>query len=733
MTDNVERQVDAVENDGAKVYALPIKHHAEPETSEHTGPTRDAVGAADASPDTHFEVELDEEPQPGGAVVDLPAGGPVVSTSEGGRRAVIPSALRGWANIKFTIRYWVGYGVHVADYHAVRSPWYALQVCWWALVGAVRLPGRQVRWWWVTEQWSLRQSVATANDPKAWLDLHQEAKATRLWRGLVLACEVPVVLFGLPWLWALLPWPAKAVAVTAAAVALARLGRPADRSIVSAAVVAGRHRRLNADIVLRAYYAAGLGHPERPNQQVAFGSTMSRDATGSGSQVVIDLPYGKGFDDAVKAKGAIASGLDVSINQVFLTRDDSSHRRHVLFVADRDPLAIPAGRTPLLNCKPRDIWQPAPLGLDERGRPVTLLLMWISVLVGAQPRKGKTFFARLLALYAALDPYVRLIVVDGKGSPDWGKFRLVAHRLISGTVPNSRDTDPVTHLLEALREIKRHIEEVNDLLAKLPVTECPEGKLTPELTRRYPTLRVWMLVMEEFQEYYELDDQDTNKEIAGLLSFIMAVGPSAGVILLAASQKPSGIGAGDVARLFNRFRDNFAVRFALRCGSRVVSEAVLGGDAYAEGFDASTLPVGNKYRGVGILYGASDDTPITRSHLADHEDAEKILTAARKHREAAGTLSGLAAGEELERETRDVLADVRSMFDAGDTGLQWEELAARLAERIPEHYADTTAESISAQLRALRIRSVDVKRSGAARKGCRKDALDAALAARETR
>ena len=32
--------------------------------------------------------------------------------------------------------------------------------------------------------------------------------------------------------------------------------------------------------------------------------------------------------------------------------------------------------------------------------------MWISILVGAQPRKGKTFSARLLALFAALDPYV---------------------------------------------------------------------------------------------------------------------------------------------------------------------------------------------------------------------------------------------------------------------------------------------------------------------------------------
>src|SRR6266545_2849475 len=313
-------------------------------------------------------------------------------------------------------------------------------------------------------------------------------------------------------------WGVALVAVVGV-VGLARLGRPADRPIVSAAVVTGRFRRINPDIVLRAYHAAGLGHPDKPNQQIQFGGPMSRDASDTGSQVVIDVPYGKTWEDVLKAKGAIASGLDVSVNQVFLTKDPTSHRRHLLFVADRDPLAIPAGRTPLLDGKPRDIWTEAPLGLDERGRKVSLLLMWISVLIGAQPRKGKTFLTRLLALFAALDPYTRLVIVDGKMSPDWDKFRLVAHRYVCGVVPNSRDNDPITHLLDALREIKAHIQEVNDFLSKLPTSEVPEGKLTRELSRKYPQLRVWVLVMEEFQAYYETDDQEVNKEIAALLSY----------------------------------------------------------------------------------------------------------------------------------------------------------------------------------------------------------------------
>src|SRR4051812_586694 len=97
--------------------------------------------------------------------------------------------------------------------------------------------------------------------------------------------------------------------------------------------------------------------------QVTFGSVMARD--GQGSWVLLDLPYGRGLADAVRARPAIASGLDVAVAQVFLTRDPGSNRRHQLWVADRHPLAIPAGRTPLRDCRPRDIWRPAPFGLDE--------------------------------------------------------------------------------------------------------------------------------------------------------------------------------------------------------------------------------------------------------------------------------------------------------------------------------------------------------------------------------
>jgi DNA segregation ATPase FtsK/SpoIIIE, S-DNA-T family len=680
-------------------------------------PAREPAGRPpDSTSDTSFEVQLDAEPDNTPGPVDA-GEGIVLPDPDGEHYPVIPEHLRSLPGIGEALtRHGHRIG-HRASFHGIRAPRYVLLAAVYAVAGVVRLAARQLAWWWLSEQDFLRSHAVAQADSREWMKLHREAKDTRRVRGIMLAGEAFTLLLAALALMRFAPWWGW-LAVTAVVLpALARAGRPEDRPIISPATTVPRFRVLNADVVLRAHYAAGLGHPDKPGQQVEFESAMTRD--GEGSRVKIVLPYGTTFDDAVKARPDLASGLDVAVSQVYLTCDKSSHRRYTLWVADRDPLAIPAGRTPLLDGKRRSIWQPAPFGLDERGRKVTLLLLWISILIGAQPRKGKTFSGRLLALYAALDPFVRMSVVDGKNSPDWNAFRKIAYHFIHGIVP-SRDGDPVEQLIAALSEIKRHIQDTNEFLASLPVAECPEGKLTEELCTRYPKrLFVWMLVMEEFQNYFELPDQKLNAVIADLLSFIMAVGPSSGVIIVSLSQKPSGIGAGDVQRLFNRYRDNHAVRFALKCGNRVVSDAILSGDAYAEGFDASSLPIGKEFLGVGYLYGAADHTPTVRTYLADAENTDQIVTAARVLRERAGTLAGFAAGHDTGVPARDVLADVLAVF-AADPALHWPVLAERLGQQFPDRWADATADAISAQCRDLGVASVVVKSAGQSLRGCRR-------------
>ncbi|MGI5485555.1 hypothetical protein [Microtetraspora malaysiensis] len=140
-----------------------------------------------AARDTSYEIELDEVPPADmpPVPVDLPEGVGPAATPVEGRRPIIPSDLH-LANLGATLANTAGRWGHVAAFHAVRSPWYAVQAAAWAVVGAFRLAGRQMRWWWVNEQYTLLQQAASDNDPSMWLKLHREGKATRRWRGLVL-------------------------------------------------------------------------------------------------------------------------------------------------------------------------------------------------------------------------------------------------------------------------------------------------------------------------------------------------------------------------------------------------------------------------------------------------------------------------------------------------------------------------------------------------------------------
>lgn len=668
--------------------------------------------------DTSFEIELGHEPPAPAVPVD-----PVPVAAAGELLPVIPAHLRTVEGVRAAVARHAGRQWHRARYHGVRSPRYLLLAILWAAVGVARILGRQIRWWWVAEQHGLRRAAVERKDSGEWLRLHKEVRQARAFRSGVLAAEAAALVAAGVAMWLFAPWWGWLLAAAVLLGPLARAGRPADRRIIHPAVVTPRFRKLSADIVLRAYYAAGLGDPAKPGQQVTFGSTMSRD--GEGSRVLVDLPYGKGLRDAVAAKPAIASGLDVTESQVFLHRDRTSARRHTLWVADRDPLAVPVGRTPLLACRPTDVWKPAPLGLDERGGLVTVPVLWHSLLVGALPRQGKSWTARLIGLYCALDPWCKLDVFDASGKPDWRKFALVADSFAFGLTP-TRGGLPPEILLATLQRIKTDVEERYARLSGLPTQVCPEGKLTRELARdRRVGMPVRVLIIDEVQEYFDLGP--ISSEIAALLVYLVKVAPGAGYSVICATQRPSGIGTGEVKNRFTAFRDNHQLRFSLRTSEWRVSEMVLGAGALGEGLDSSKLLP--EYKGVGILRGVSDVSPTVRCHYAGDPDAERILLAARGLRERAGTLSGMALGEEFSAPARDVLGDVLAVF-GGDGGLHWEMLATRLARRFPGRWQDATRDSVSAECRELGVPSVDVRyppgRLGAKLKGCRRADVEAA-------
>ncbi|MDJ0341376.1 cell division protein FtsK [Streptomyces sp. H10-C2] len=587
------------------------------------------------------EINLpDDDPQAEGLIegeavdrpqVEYPASlAETMQAKDKARHSVIPAWMKSAAQRRLVARWAVRHYAAVTGFHAVRTPLYGAKLTAYAPRGLARWTGAAGRWLSDAESRPVRLAAVHAEDAGEYMRLARLRDGRVKMRGILASLATVFGLGASLAMWVLAPMWLLALSVTMVTGALGWAGVPADRPLIASARVKFRNRKLTSDIITRAFVVAGLTNPD---QGVAFPRPIVPD--GDGYRVTVDLPYGKTFAHALRAQESLASGIDVAPTQVFLDKDETSARRVSMWVANQDPLAVPAGPSPLITADRVDFWKPFPWGRDERGNEVMVTMLWLSLLVGAVPRQGKTFSARTIALAAALDPFVRLIVFDGKASPDWRKFALVAHRVGFGIVPKN-GIDPVKHMVNALTELKADVEDRYHKLSELPLHLCPEGKLTPELSRNKAlNMPLTLVIVDEVQEY--LQHPEHGKIILELLVYLARVAPAVGVSVMNSTQKPDDKACPSV------LRDQHQARFALMVGAYQVSDVILGAGSRSEGLDASRLL--RSHKGVGILKGMSDDSGIVRTYLADGRDAESILIRAQALREAEGTLSGDAIGE----------------------------------------------------------------------------------------
>jgi S-DNA-T family DNA segregation ATPase FtsK/SpoIIIE len=151
----------------------------------------------------------------------------------------------------------------------------------------------------------------------------------------------------------------------------------------------------------------------------------------------------------------------------------------------------------------------------------------------------------------------------------------------------------------------------------------------------------------------------------------------------------------------------------------------LGTSAYKSGIRATTFRP-EVDAGLGYLVGASAQAQVTRTYYLDMAATEKIAARARAIRERAGTLSGVALGDESGPAERDVLADVLAVL-AGTSGLHWQQLADRLADRYPDRWADTSGEAVRAECATRGVPSKVVAVDGQRARGCRTADAEAAV------
>ncbi|WP_309116740.1 FtsK/SpoIIIE domain-containing protein [Saccharothrix sp.] len=623
------------------------------------------------------------------------------------RLPIIPTYLRTLSQARQTAGWVARHYAHTAAYHVVRSPLYALRLAVRSPQGAWALMAATGRWVSDAEGRPVRRAVAESGNADHYLKLsHQRDARVRtrfimLAVGLVLGPVLMFVFYDVTPEW--VTWVCGAVALGI----LGRIGTPADKPVASRAVVGVQAQKLTSDLVVQGLVSLGIGGitsavSKRGESAIGFTAPIHRD--GPGWRADVELPPGVTAAEVIERREKLASGLGRPLGCVWPEpRTDGHPGQLVLWVGDRDMSKARQPVWPLRRGGAIDLFRPQPFGTDVRGRWVEIVLMFITGIIGAVPRMGKTFTLRKLLLIAALDPRAELHAFDLKGTGDLSPLAVVAHRYRAGD-----DPEDIEYVLAVLRELRDEMRRRTKVIRELPKDLCPENKVTTELASN-KTLRLHPIVVgaDECQVLFEHPDH--GREFEEICTDLVKRGPATGIVLILATQRP------DSKSIPTQISDNAVFRFCLKVTGQMANDMVLGTSSYRNGERATQFAFADK--GIGLLKGVVDETTTVKSVYIDGPDAEAIAGRARALRVAAGRLTGYAADQdsEVDADAADtLLPDIAAVMGSADK--MWSEsIVDALAELRPGVYGPWAegdgkdkATRLGAALKPYDIRTVQV-------------------------
>ena len=626
-------------------------------------------------------------------------------------RPIIPEPLQP-GNIGTATRQAAKRQAHRTAVHGVRLPWYVFMMSWYALRGAAVLGKRLSVWLHVPNLWHLESQAVAAGRTghQDAMAAHRERAKRQKGRWNIFAACLAGVLIAVVVAVVFLPWQAWPVLAVVTGVVFARYGKPAGTPLIQHAIISPELEKLTGDIVVRALGALGIAAIDRAIAEGSWQRQMLADPihqSGPGYLARVVLPYGVTAGEVMDRREKLASGLRRQLGCVWPETTPGAHPGLLsLWVGYQNMSKTKQPAWPLARQGGADLFKPAAFGTDQRNRIVPVTLMFVSVIIGAIPRMGKTFLLRLLGLIAALDVRAELHVYDLKGTGDLSPLEAVAHRYRAGDEP-----EDIEYALKDMRGLREELRRRTRKIRELPKDVCPENKVTPELaSRKALRLHPIVITVDECQVWFEHPKH--GGEFEEICTDLVKRGPAVGIVLILATQRP------DAKSIPTGISANAVLRLCLKVMGWQENDMVLGTGAHKRGVRATMFSFDDK--GITYFSGEGDAPRITRSFYIDAPAAEKIALRARGLRKAAGTLSGYAAGETDSTEApRDPLSDVLAVFGT-DAGLQWQVLADRLAGQFPERWAGATKDAVSAQCLDLGVPSAQVKQGGRNLQGCRR-------------
>ncbi|NUT23817.1 MAG: cell division protein FtsK [Hamadaea sp.] len=246
------------------------------------------------------------------------------------------------------------------------------------------------------------------------------------------------------------------------------------------------------------------------------------------------------------------------------------------------------------------IFDPVFIGVDEFGKPVYVTMMYRNKLIGGEPGAGKSSLLSNYLAHAALSADCRLCLIDGK-QVELGLWEQVADVFVG---PDQK---------HAIRTLLRVQQVMDNRYAYL--RQHRRRKIT-----RDDAFSAILIVIDEIAYFSATVGSKTEQDMfSALLRDLVARGRAVGIIVLAATQRPSS----DI--IPTSLRDLFAWRFCGRTSNDSSSDIVLGHGWASKGYTANSLDPTNQGSGLLIAEGGTpklvkaayltDDDVI---HLADY-------------------------------------------------------------------------------------------------------------------
>jgi DNA segregation ATPase FtsK/SpoIIIE-like protein len=310
----------------------------------------------------------------------------------------------------------------------------------------------------------------------------------------------------------------------------------------------------------------------------------ARHSTPAGERLHLQVPPGFSAEEIEGAAERLAA--TIGAREVRVLRESGNASLVQFSIIWRDALSVPAPPWPVPT---GSLWEPLSLGIDEDGDPVRIGLPERNLLLGGEPGAGKSAALSLLIAAAALDPAVHLTLLDGK------QVELAPW---SGSAEHFVGPD-MAGAVDVLKELCAEMDRRYAMLLASGLRKIEAGG----------SFGLHVVAIDELAFYMRGGKRDERTELTETLRDLISRGRAAGIIVIAATQKPSS----EIIPTF--VRDLFSFRMALRCTTPEASDTVLGQGWASQGYSASTLDP--TARGVGFLLAEGAVPVKIRTHYLD--------------------------------------------------------------------------------------------------------------------